>query len=174
MNASQIHLSFTHLPVILSFVGLAIMVVSTFLKNTVLAKTSMWILLVAGLAAIPVFFTGEGAEEVVEDMQDVSKSIIGKHENIAKLGMVVLEVTAILALLGLLFYKKDNFRKIMVPILLVFTFGTTAIMTRIAQLGGEIRHSETRPGFVVKEKKELTNAEDRSVQTIYHNKHQNE
>jgi hypothetical protein len=111
---------------------------------------------------------------VVEDMQDVSKSIIGKHENIAKLGMVVLEVTAILALLGLLFYKKDNFRKIMVPILLVFTFGTTAIMTRIAQLGGEIRHSETRPGFVVKEKKELTNAEDRSVQTIYHNKHQNE
>lgn len=68
MNESQIHLSLTHLPVILSFIGLIVLAVALIIKNDTVIKTAFYLLLFAGLLAIPVFFTGEGAEETVEKL----------------------------------------------------------------------------------------------------------
>jgi hypothetical protein len=68
MNQAQIHLALTHMPVILSLTGLVTLVVSLIMKNTVVIKTSFYIFLAAGLLSIPVYFTGEGAEEMVEHL----------------------------------------------------------------------------------------------------------
>ena len=65
MNSVQMHLALTHVPVILSFVGLVMLVAALILKNTTLTKTSYIILIIAGVAALPVFFSGEGTEEAV-------------------------------------------------------------------------------------------------------------
>ena len=68
MNQAQIHLALTHMPVILSMTGLVILIISLIMKNTVVIKTSFYIFLIAGLFTIPVYFTGEGAEEMVEHL----------------------------------------------------------------------------------------------------------
>jgi len=72
MNATQVHLAMTHLPVILSLVGMLALLISFFKTNLSLRKTALYILLIAGLTALPVFFTGEGAEETVENLPGVS------------------------------------------------------------------------------------------------------
>jgi uncharacterized membrane protein len=147
MNESQIHLSLTHVPVILSFVGLLVLAVALIIKNNTVVKTSFYLLLFAGLLAIPVFLTGEGAEEMVENLPGVSENIIGEHENIATLSMIVIAFTGALALVGLLFYRQPAFAKAAKYIVLVFAVASAALMAQTAHLGGQIRHTEIRAGF---------------------------
>jgi uncharacterized membrane protein len=161
MNESQIHLSLTHVPVILSFAGLIVLAVALIIKNDTVAKTSFYLLLFAGLMAIPVFFTGEGAEEMVEKLPGVSENIISRHETIATISMTVIALTGALALIGLLLYKRASFAKAARFIVLIFAIASAALMAQTAHLGGQIRHTEIRPGFTAAGDN-VTNAEAQS------------
>lgn len=144
MNPSQIHLALTHVPVILAFVALAVMLVAMFSKNNTLVKTSFYILVAAGLFSIPVFFSGEGAEEVIEHLPGVSENTIEEHEDSAKLAFMLVLASGLAAAIGLFVNRKPSVSKIMVPLVFILTIATAAVITRAAHLGGQIRHSEIR------------------------------
>ena len=146
MNATQIHLALTHVPVILSFTGLVILIISYFKKNETLAKTSFYILLLAGLFTIPVYLTGEGTEEVVEKLPGVSESIIEEHEEFAGIALVIISIGGVIALAGLVLNRFPGLTRIVKIMALLFAFGSAAAMARTAHLGGQIRHSEIRSG----------------------------
>jgi biotin transporter BioY len=147
MNASQIHLALTHIPVILSFTGLVILFISIVKKNSQLTRVSFLILLLAGLGALPVFFSGEGAEETVEHLPGVSGSLIERHEEIAKISFYTILGTGFIALVGLFNFSIPNLGKTVRFLTLFFALGSSALMVQTAHLGGQIRHSEIRPGF---------------------------
>jgi uncharacterized membrane protein len=142
MNSSQIHLALTHVPVILSLVGLTILIIALVRKNDTLTKTSFYILLTAGLFALPVYFTGEGAEEVVEDLPGVSEGIIGKHEQFANISLTIILICGALSLAALFLYKSFSVARVMKYVVLLFAFASAATMARTAHLGGQIRHTE--------------------------------
>src|SRR5690349_5446431 len=101
MNSVQMHLALTHVPVILSLVGLIMLIVAFFIKNTTLTKTSYILLLVAGVSVLPVFFSGEDTEEAIENLPGVSDAIIERHEEVANLAMISIAAAGSLALAGL-------------------------------------------------------------------------
>jgi uncharacterized membrane protein len=148
MNSSQIHLALTHVPVILSFIGLVILIISFFKKNSTLTNTSFYILLAAGLFTLPVYFTGEGAEEIVEDMPGVTKQLIGQHEEFAGIALITIAISAVIALAGILFKRRDQLLRVIKLTTLFFALASSAAMAQTAHLGGQIRHSEIRSGFV--------------------------
>ena len=142
MNQAQIHLALTHMPVILSMTGLVILIISLIMKNTVVIKTSFYIFLIAGLFTIPVYFTGEGAEEMVEHLPGVSESIIEKHEQIAGFSLWVIMATALVSLVGLIkLSKKSLFQFVKIPVLLL-ALVASGLMTYTAHLGEQVRHPE--------------------------------
>jgi uncharacterized membrane protein len=148
MNPSQFHLALTHVPVILSIIGLVVLIISLINKNNTLSKTAFYLLLFAGIFAIPVYLTGEGTEEVVEHLPGVSENIIGRHEDIALIGLVIILITGLLALTALLFSRYNRFASVIRMLVLLFAVASAIAMTRTAQLGGEIRHTEARSSFV--------------------------
>ena len=144
MNSVQMHLALTHVPVILSFVGLVMLVVALLAKNTVLTKTSYYIILIAGVAALPVFFSGVGTEEAVEHAPGVSEAIIERHEDIAKLAMISITIAGISALVALFsfrWFRVARFLRVLVLLLVIMSGG---LMAQTAHLGGQIRHTEIR------------------------------
>jgi uncharacterized membrane protein len=151
MNGSQIHLALTHVPVILSFVGLVLIVVGVVIKNPTVIKTSFYVFVFAGLLSIPVFLTGEQSEEVVENMPGVSKDIISTHESFATTSFVVLLGTAAFSILGLILYRRKTWINTIIPLVLLFSLASAGAMARTAHLGGQIRHTEIRPGAVVQD-----------------------
>lgn len=153
MDSSQIHLALTHVPVILSIVGLVFLAVALMRNNDTLIKASFYLLLIAGISAIPVFFTGEGAEEIVEHMPGVSESIIEKHEELATLAFGLMSATAIIALIGLLLYKKGKVLRLIKTLVFVLGLATGVIMIVTAHLGGQVRHTEIRSGFIMQTEK---------------------
>jgi len=146
MNSVQVHLALTHVPVILSLVGLVMLAVAFFAKSSVLTKTSYCLILIAGIAALPVFFTGEGTEEAIEKLPGVSEMIIDRHEDVAKLAMISIGVAALAALVALFSFKWQAGTRVLKVVVLVLAIASGALMVQTAHLGGQIRHSEIRSG----------------------------
>lgn len=146
MNSVQMHLALTHVPVILSLVGLIMLIVAFFIKNTTLTKTSYILLLVAGVAALPVFFSGEDAEEAIENLPGVSDAIIERHEEVANLAMIAIAAAGLLALAGLFTFRWQLAARVFKTLVLILAFTAGGLMVQTAHLGGQIRHTEIRNG----------------------------
>lgn len=147
MNSVQMHLALTHVPVILSLVGLGMLIVSFLTKNSILTKTSYYIIVISGLAALPVFFTGESTEEAVEHLPGVSETIIERHEEVAKMAMVSIVAGGLLALAALISFRWFLAARLLKVGVLVLTFISGGLMIQTAHLGGQIRHPEIRNGM---------------------------
>ncbi len=150
MNSAQIHLALTHVPVILSLVGLVILLVALVKKSNSLIKTSYYIFLFAGLAAIPVYLSGEGTEEMVERLPGVSEAVIERHEEVAKLAMISIVIAGLASLSGLLFFQKNTATRIIKAVVLLLAISSGGMMAQTAHLGGQIRHTEIRSGSTMK------------------------
>ena len=141
MNSVQLHLALTHVPVILSLVGLVILAIAFFTKNSTHTKTAYYILLISGIAALPVYFSGEGAEEAVENLPGVTETLIESHEEIAKLAMFSIVIGGVLALIAL-FTVQWRMANVVKIVLFIFAIISGGLMVQTAHLGGHIRHSE--------------------------------
>lgn len=144
MNAAQIHLALTHVPVILSIAGLVILIIGMANKNGTLLKTAFAILLIAGLFAVPVYLTGDGTEELVEHLPGVSEPIIERHEEMGKNAFTTALLAALLSAMGLLFFNHKSFSRLLRPLILVVALIAAGVMTYTAHLGGQVRHTELR------------------------------
>lgn len=156
MNASQIHLALNHVPLFFSVAGGLILVYGFIRKADSVKLLSLYFMIIAALFTIPVYLTGEGAEETVEELPGVSESIIGRHEQMAQLGLIVIIIAGILALGALLIKKKPALLKTSLLVCTFLSFLSFGVMAKTAHLGGQIRHSEIRHGAVSSTEKEDT------------------
>jgi len=144
MNSVQMHLALTHVPVILSLVGLIMLIVAFFIKNSTITKTSYILILTAGITALPVFFTGEGTEEAIENLPGVSESVIGRHEEVAKLAMISIAAAGLVALAALFSFRWQIAARLFKVVVVLLAITSGGLMAQTAHLGGQIRHTEIR------------------------------
>lgn len=152
MNPAQLHLLFNHFPIVGLIIGVLVLAVGFFMKGEIVIKTALCIILGASLFAIPAFATGEGAEEIVEAISDVSHDIIHHHEEEGEQFFYLTIVMALLSLSALLVsnFRPKLYRGLKIAVLAVGIF--TALMgMRAGHSGGEIRHPEVRSDFVAPE-----------------------
>jgi len=145
MNDAHLHLVVNHFPIIVTFLGLAILIVGMFLKNNAVKNTAYVLFVVAALSALASMATGEGAEEMVEDMPNIGKKIIHEHEELAEKLALVLYATGLFSLLSLYTsIKKHKFAKTVSYITLVLSMTASFLAVGVGNSGGEIRHTEIR------------------------------
>jgi len=142
MNAAQIHLALNHVPLILSIIGGGILIAGMIRKNESFKTLSLYMLIGAALFTAPVFLTGEGTEELMENLPGVNESAIEKHEDMAKISLIVIIATGVVALAGLFLRKKASFVKLVFAGALLLSLASFGTMAQTAHLGGLIRHSE--------------------------------
>lgn len=144
MNPVQLHLAMTHVPVILSIAGFGLLVVAVIRKETLLIKTAYWMLIISAVAALPVYFTGEGTAETLEKLPGISKDSIELHEETAESAVIVTGFVGVLSIMGLFFDKRVRLGRALRLATLLFAFLSSAVLVNVAHLGGQIRHSEIR------------------------------
>ena len=144
MSPIQLHLALTHVPVILSIAGFGLLVVAVIRKEAVLIKTAYLMLIIAAVAALPVYFTGEGTAETLEKLPGIDKNNIESHEEAAESAIIAVEVVGVFSVLGLIFNKRIRLGKILRLTTLLFSFISALVVAETAHVGGLIRHSEIR------------------------------
>lgn len=145
MDGTHLHLILNHFPIIGTIVGTGIMAYGYFTQSEATKKAALWTWAVMALIAIPVFLTGEPAEESVEGLAGVSEAIIEQHEEAAELAIWVMEALGLLSL-ATLFLGRGN--KTMISIAFALSLVTFGMMAYTGYLGGQIRHTEIRSGAV--------------------------
>src|SRR3970040_660350 len=108
MNDAHLHMVVNHFPIIGTILGLGILITGMILKNNSVKSTAYCLFIVAAVFAAFSMGTGEGAEELVEDMPSVGKQIIHEHEEMAEKLAIVLYVLGVISLGGLFLNYKNN------------------------------------------------------------------
>ncbi len=148
MNAAQIHLALTHLPVVTALLAAATLAIGAVARNAATRRFGLALLIVAGLTAIPTQMSGEGAEEVVEDRPGVSEAMIERHEDAAGVALALTVFGGAIAAGTLLAGRLGRQRaaQALFATALALSLADTAALAWVAHLGGEIRHDEIRTG----------------------------
>ncbi len=149
MNWAHAHLMINHVPVMGSVFALLLLVWGMARKSEEVRQAALWGMVLTGLAAGGAYFTGSYAGDLVQNLPGVSAVRISTHEDAALLALIASIVTGVAALGGLFLARRGGgVPRWCVTACLVLSLATGALMARAANLGGEIRLPEARPGFV--------------------------
>lgn len=143
MNAAHLHLLTNHIPILLTILSTTILVWALFSKNREHYKIAFIGFIIAGIAMIIVFESGENAEDIVENIPEVTHDSIEAHEGAADISRWLTLILAAGGIAGLVMNKKrvDGFQSF-VWVMLVFALLTAGYLVYTGNLGGHIRHTE--------------------------------
>src|SRR5271154_7170376 len=106
MNLAHVHLLLNHFPTVGMVVGLGVFITAIASRSDDLKRTSLGIFFAIALLTIPAFVTGTAAKLALDKAPEVSKAMIDQHETAAFEGLWAMELTGILAWLGLWQYRR--------------------------------------------------------------------
>jgi uncharacterized membrane protein len=145
MNDAHLHMVVNHFPIIGTIFGFGILIVGLVLKNKTLINTSYLLFIISAIFGAISMATGEGAEELVEDLPNIGKQIIHEHEELAEKLAVLLYVLSGLSLVGLYLNFKNNTKaKLFSFLILGISTAGLFLVQKVGTSGGEIRHTEIR------------------------------
>lgn len=145
MNGAHWHLVINHLPIIFPVVGLIVIITGLISKSEAVKRTAYLIFIIGALTAIAAMQTGEGAEDIVDNISGVSESYIETHEESAETFAVLSYILGGLSLLSLwASFKQKSFSTISSIVTLVFALVVLVFGKQTGTTGGEIRHTEIR------------------------------
>jgi uncharacterized membrane protein len=145
LNWAHVHLMINHFPVVGVLGAILLLIYALVRKSDEVMMVSLGAFVLIALVTIPVFFTGEGAEDVVKNLPGVTEQYIGRHEEMAEYSLTLMEILGAACLAGLVFIRKaGTVPKWLVTIVLLLSLATAAFVGYTANLGGQIRHTEIR------------------------------
>jgi uncharacterized membrane protein len=145
MNYAHLHLVLNHLPVVGIIIGILTLLVGFILKKEEVQLTALGIFVFSGITSIAAFYTGEEAEDVVENLAGISETLIHTHEEYAETFYslsLILAGVSLLAFIAVL--RKLKFAKYLVILTLLIGLAAGILAKYTATSGGEIRHPEIR------------------------------
>ena len=149
MDATHLHLTLTHFPIVGTIIGIGILAYGQFAKNDDIKKVALLTFVLMAILTIPVYLTGEDAEETVEHIAGVSEQLIENHEELAEKAIWLMGLLGVLSLINIFTIIKNlSFVKTISLITLVVSLGTIGLFAKVGSTGGEIRHSEIRTNNV--------------------------
>lgn len=145
MNEAHLHLLVNHIPIIGVVIGILVLSTGYILKNITIKRTALGIFIFSSLFAIPAFFSGERAEEVIEKLPGVSENYIEAHEEVAEVFIWIIASLGVLSLLTFLSdYFKRKISKWLYLLTAIMAIVTLVVAKQVGTTGGEIRHPEIR------------------------------
>jgi hypothetical protein len=145
MDYTHLHLLLNHFPIIGTLIGGGVMLWGMVRNNKTVKAVAAVIIMAMTVMAVPVYLTGEPAEERVEHLPGISEPIIEEHEEAAELAIWLMAAAGAASLAALLQqYRSDS--KVPFGMATLLTLLAFVAMARVGYLGGQIRHTELRAG----------------------------
>jgi len=139
-----------HAPIMGMGFGVLVLLWGLIRRNCEVVRTSFLLFMLAAVLAIPTFFTGEPASDVLKNLPHFSEQTSEAHEEAALIALIFVGITGIISLIAYirLITKKECTAPLTIGILIIALI-TLGFFFRAGQLGGKINHQELRPGFVM-------------------------
>jgi len=148
MNDAHLHLVINHFPIIVPIVGMLILLVGFVTKSDVVKRTAFGVFVLGAILTFPAMYTGEGAEDIAENLPGVTDQLIHEHEEKAETFAIVSYILGLVSLLGFwASYKQKSFANWIAIAVIVLGVAGLYLGKMTGTSGGEIRHTEIRAGY---------------------------
>lgn len=145
MNDAHWHLVVNHFPIIGTIIGLGILLAGIILKNRTAVNIAYLLFVVTAIFGFASMYTGEGAEEMVEDLPNVGELLIHNHEEAAEKLAAALYILGTVSALGLILgARKVSLSRYITYVALVVAVVAVIMAKEVGTTGGEVRHTEIR------------------------------
>ncbi|MFZ7116553.1 MAG: hypothetical protein ACO1G9_14320 [Bacteroidota bacterium] len=148
MDGAHAHLLFNHFPIIGSILSFLVLLTGFILRNGVVKKTALAMIVFTSIMTVPAFLSGEPAEEALEAINQAPDAIIHEHEEMAEKGLWTTVAVGVLALLAF-FYSSKPFASKLTKATLVLLLANSLFLIQIGNAGGVIRHTEIRSNATI-------------------------
>jgi uncharacterized membrane protein len=150
MNDAHLHLTFNHLPLIAPLIALLVMIGGIIFRSDVIKRTAYAIFIFGAIMTIPAFVSGEGAEEIAEELPGVTYHIIHEHEEVAETFALLSYLLGALSLIGIWSnWKGKSLSKVSTYVTVLLSIVVIFLGKQVGTSGGEIRHTEIRDSYSV-------------------------
>lgn len=145
MNDAHFHLIVNHLPIVGVLIGLLVLFFGFILNKPQVKVTALGIFVFSAVASVAAFYTGEGAEDIVENISGISETLIHDHEEYAELFFTAILVLGFVSLATMfLEVESPKYAKYGFMLALALSVISTVLAKYVGTSGGEIRHTEIR------------------------------
>jgi hypothetical protein len=149
MTATHVHLVLNHVPILGVLFAGALFLIAAALRSTQFQRVALAVAVVAALSAVPVYLTGEPAEDAVEHAAGVSETVIDRHADAAEAALIAVAVLGAISLLGIVgWWRAAALPAPLVASVLLVAAVTGGLFAWTGYLGGQIRHPEIHGGGV--------------------------
>lgn len=150
MTFAHLHLILTHFPIVGMILSFFLIVYALWRKDQRALDIALVGILFSGVFVLPVFWSGEGAEDTVEHLPGVMESAIDRHGDAAVTAAVLAVIAAGAAFITLLMRRRHmglagwgQRTVVLTGLLAILAMGWTA------NLGGQIRRPEITGGLAL-------------------------
>lgn len=154
MNSAHIHLMINHLSLFTTLMGIVILIYTIISKNKNYEKLYLLLFIISVLSIVPTYFSGDGAEEIIEDIKGISKSLIHSHEEMGEKTLIATMFLGFVSLGKLLIKNNEKLTKTMFYLIIISSIVSFGLISNTAYLGGQIRHTELTNGSNIYENNE--------------------
>ncbi|MBA0883842.1 hypothetical protein [Flavobacterium undicola] len=145
MNEAHLHMLVNHFPIVGTILGLVILIGGIYFRSVSIKNTAYFLFVIATVFTVFSMATGEGAEELVEDMPTIGREIIHNHEELAEKFAIVMYLLGVVSVIGLItnirHHAKATFFSYAITVIAIVA---VFLSTKVGTSGGEIRHTEIR------------------------------
>lgn len=145
MNGAHFHLVVNHLPIIIPMAALIVLIVGLIIKSEVVKRTAYLLFVVGAICTMPAFASGEGAEEIAENLPGVTEHLIHEHEEKAEAFALLNYALGLISIIAIwASWKQKSFSKWLSILILAMSLVVIFKGREVGTSGGEIRHTEIR------------------------------
>ncbi len=142
MNDAHLHLLINHFPIVGTVFGLGILIFGIIQKNKSVQNTAYIIFIICMILGKVSMFTGEKAEDIVENL-GISHDLIHEHEEQAETYMKLAYALGVISIISLLANVKKHPKSKLFSILTLTLAAVAIFLSKsVGTSGGEIRHTE--------------------------------
>jgi hypothetical protein len=148
ISPAHLHLILNHIPILGTMIFAPLILAWGLLRRSRdVTQAGLLLAIVLAASTVPIYLTGEPAEEEVENQPWFSKTLAETHEERAEAGLVAVLLTGAGALVALWRARKAKpFGVVLPSAVLAGLVISAAFFASAALVGGQIRHSEVRAG----------------------------
>jgi uncharacterized membrane protein len=145
MTAVHLHLILNHFPIIGTIIGMFLLAYGLLKNSVVIQNIALVIFIAMAIITIPVYISGDIAEEIVEVFDGVSSKTIEKHHEIAEKGVVLMGILGFASLFVFYNNRKQLIQtNLLLKLIFLLSIITSILFAVIGNYGGQIRHPEIR------------------------------
>jgi hypothetical protein len=147
-SATHLHIMINHLPIIGSWIAVALLAWALLARSRDLAKAGLLLTLVVGAGSYLASNTGDRAEHQVEDLPWATEALIHGHEEAGERAFYILGAAGLVAIVARVRMRGERAARLELGITLAIAFIGAMAAAWAGLEGGKIRHEEVRSGFV--------------------------